>query len=180
MGLGGAGIFRPVSLIGVTKARIDSVYIRQEHRDTDVTLHVQVLRNTGEIGAAGEDAAAEEFGYDVEIMSPDGILLRYPDSPSEIRIESPKLWWPNGYGEQPLYRVEALLVSVQGACGGAGENPRWDADGEDSGNPGQGRSCKEGGGETGKRRTEAGTEGKNQAEDKWNVKKIHTQNRTER
>lgn len=106
-----AGIFRPVSLIGVTKARIDSVYIRQEHRDTDVTLHVQVLRNTGEIGAAGEDAAEEEFGYDVEIMSPDGILLRYPGSPSEIRIASPKLWWPNGYGEQPLYTVKVTLYA---------------------------------------------------------------------
>lgn len=25
-------------------------------------------------------------------------------------IENPRLWWPNGYGEQPLYLVEAELL----------------------------------------------------------------------
>ena len=66
-----------------------------------------------------------------------GSGLRSSHVRAELTVSDPQLWWPNGYGEQPLYRVEALLVSVQGACGGAGENPRWDADGEDSGNPGQ-------------------------------------------
>ena len=27
-------------------------------------------------------------------------------------IEDPELWWPNGYGRQPLYQVEVLLKSA--------------------------------------------------------------------
>ena len=34
-----AGIFRSVALLGISKARIDSVYVTQEHKDGTVTLH---------------------------------------------------------------------------------------------------------------------------------------------
>ena len=46
-----------------------------------------------------------------------GSGLRSSHVRAELTVSDPQLWWPNGYGEQPLYRVEALLVSVQGACG---------------------------------------------------------------
>lgn len=28
----------------------------------------------------------------------------------DLTVSDPQLWWPNGYGEQPLYQVEALLL----------------------------------------------------------------------
>lgn len=30
----------------------------------------------------------------------------------ELTVSDPQLWWPNGYGAQPLYEVKALLVPV--------------------------------------------------------------------
>ena len=30
----------------------------------------------------------------------------------ELTVSDPELWWPNGYGAQPLYEVKALLVPV--------------------------------------------------------------------
>ena len=30
----------------------------------------------------------------------------------ELLIPDPQLWWPNGYGEQPLYRVDILLANA--------------------------------------------------------------------
>lgn len=33
----------------------------------------------------------------------------------ELTISEPQLWWPNGYGAQPLYEVKALLVPVSDA-----------------------------------------------------------------
>ena len=33
------------------------------------------------------------------------------NSPLEIRIEHPRLWWPNGYGAQDLYTVKVILYS---------------------------------------------------------------------
>ncbi len=32
----------------------------------------------------------------------------------EVRVDAPLLWWPNGYGDQPLYTV---IIEVQGAGG---------------------------------------------------------------
>ena len=37
-----AGLFRPVTLLGVDEARIDSVYVTQEHANGKVTLHFAV------------------------------------------------------------------------------------------------------------------------------------------
>lgn len=94
-----AGIFRPVWLAGVKKARIDSVFIKQEHGDGNVTLYLDVAAKGGE-GA-----------YIVEIEEPDGTVWKYTDSPKEILLWHPKLWWPNGYGSQPLYTVKVILYA---------------------------------------------------------------------
>ncbi len=113
-----AGIFRPVSLLGVKDARLDSVYIRQEHSKENVVLHFQVeaekvapCKEKISKGDTGEDNAAclKDIHYEVEITSPDGTIHYYPDSPTDIRIENPLLWWPNGYGAQPLYTVKVTL-----------------------------------------------------------------------
>ena len=95
-----AGIFRPVFLIGVKKSRLDSVYIRQEHGDGKVVLRLEV---------AAEQFSEGKVSYGVVIKEPDGPLRMYRNSPKEILIENPKLWWPNGYGGQPLYTVEGTL-----------------------------------------------------------------------
>jgi beta-mannosidase len=95
-----AGIFRPVFLIGVKKSRLDSVYIRQEHGDGKVVLRLEV---------AAEQFSEGKVSYGVVIKEPDGPLRMYRNSPKEILIENPKLWWPNGYGGQPLYTVEVTL-----------------------------------------------------------------------
>lgn len=33
---------------------------------------------------------------------------------ASITVTSPQLWWPNGYGEQPLYQAEVLLTPASG------------------------------------------------------------------
>ena len=38
-----------------------------------------------------------------------GRKTTWEGSPDEIEIDHPKLWWPNGLGEQPLYQVEVNL-----------------------------------------------------------------------
>ena len=107
-----AGIFRPVTLLGVKKARLDSVYIRQEHSKERVTLHLTV---SAEHKVCGSDVScAERIYYEAEITAPDGKIQRYADSPKEIEIENPRLWWPNGYGEQPLYTVKVTLYADGG------------------------------------------------------------------
>ena len=96
-----AGIFRPVYLEKIEKAKIDSVYVVQNHRDGAVSLSFRTdLVNL----------TAKETQVTIEILSPDGEVYRQqPDG--SIFIGNPKLWWPNGYGEQPLYTVKAVLTA---------------------------------------------------------------------
>ena len=98
------GIFRPVTLLGVKEARIDGVYIRQRHEDGRVWLEPEV-----DMELFTDEAADKDLFYEVVITAPDGSQVTYADSPDEIEIEEPKLWWPNGLGEQPLYTVKVIL-----------------------------------------------------------------------
>lgn len=98
-----AGIFRQVSLSGINRARIDGVYIRQKHETEAVVLGFEVTEDIAE--------ATENLSYRVEIITPSGGRIKAADSPAEIRVENPQLWWPNGYGDQPLYTVKVFLYS---------------------------------------------------------------------
>lgn len=98
-----AGIFRSVSLIGVKGARLDSVYIRQEHTKEKVVLGLQVETDVN---------TENTLSYAVSITEPDGTVRHYQDSPEEITIHEPQLWWPRGYGGQPLYTVRVELYAA--------------------------------------------------------------------
>ena len=44
----------------------------------------------------------------------------------KVEIPEPILWWPNGYGEQPLYQVEVFLLSsdLPRKCGWTSKNSK--------------------------------------------------------
>lgn len=105
-----AGLFRPVWLIGFDEARIDSVYVTQKHANGQVTLGFEVeIEDYPEIENYLEEN--ENLFYRVTITDPEGGCFTTDDSPEEIVIEDAKLWWPNGYGEQNLYRVDVTLFT---------------------------------------------------------------------
>lgn len=98
-----AGLWRPVKLLGIEKACVDSVYVTQKHEDGKVTLHFDVDADVYDREAL--------MGYTVLITDPDGKETLCKGSPEEIVIERPQLWWPNGLGAQPLYTVEVRLYA---------------------------------------------------------------------
>lgn len=111
-----AGIYRPVSLLAVKTGRLDSVRIHQEHQEDQVDLHLEVTWNPAEnlrteipADAAEKDAGDISVSYDVTVTAPDGTEIFVPDSPEKITVKHPQLWWPNGVGDQPLYRVRVQL-----------------------------------------------------------------------
>ena len=108
-----AGLYRPVRLIGVRKARLsDDIRIRQRHiiAGCGVTGH-QVTAVDLTVTAASdpvrEDARAE---YCVETGPGSGEYTRWTGCGETCRISDPVLWWPSGYGSQPLYRVKIRLT----------------------------------------------------------------------
>lgn len=94
-----AGIWRNISLIGITTARIRDVLVRQAHSNGCVTLTVDthITKVTGSAPVA------------VKITAPDGAVFTAQGEHAVLHIDDPKLWWPNGLGEQPLYTVEVTL-----------------------------------------------------------------------
>lgn len=100
-----AGIWRDISLIGVDKARIRDVLVEQFHEDGKVTLriHTHITHLT--------DAPTVVF---VNVATPEGKVFCGGGECCEIEIKDPQLWWPAGYGAQPLYQVEVSLTAATG------------------------------------------------------------------
>lgn len=112
-----AGIWRDVTLLGVTDARFESVYVTQKHEENQVDLCFRVdmkklsSKYTSRFGVDEDETGKEGYSYKITVLSPDGgEELVNDNSPSCVRIQNPKLWWPNGYGSQPLYTVRAELI----------------------------------------------------------------------
>lgn len=105
-----AGIFREVSLLGIKESRIDSVYITQVHEEGKVTLDFDVAL---ELFTETDTARVE-----IEVISPDGQKwspnLTGEEEDYRIEISNPLIWWPRGYGEQPLYQANVALLSKEG------------------------------------------------------------------
>lgn len=101
-----SGIWRNIYINGYTDARIEDVYITQNHCCGKVSLDVRVRINRWAEGAVKVEA---------KVAAPDGNEITGSISTSEyenhikIDIDNPELWWPNGYGKQPLYHVEVVL-----------------------------------------------------------------------
>jgi beta-mannosidase len=107
-----AGIWRDIRLVGIRGARINSVYITQKHRKdaVDLGLEVEIERTS----APKKQKQKQDFYWKVIITNPKGKSTEYGGSPTEIIIEKPELWWPNGYGAHPLYTVKVILFSYKG------------------------------------------------------------------
>lgn len=96
-----AGIWRPIFLRTWDTVRLENALMLQAHHDgvVDVTIRPEI---------AGESA------WSAEITAPDGEVMIIPETTAAeqvITIEHPQLWWPNGLGKQPLYRVTVRLAT---------------------------------------------------------------------
>ena len=97
-----AGIWRPISLLGIDTARIRDVLILQDHSQAPDAVALTVRTNLEYVGA-GETALR------VRVTGPGGETFEACGEEAVIHIPGPKLWWPAGFGEQPLYTVTVTL-----------------------------------------------------------------------
>lgn len=96
------GIYRDV-LLEAYDDRFDDIEVRQIHENGKVTLSI----------TADAVNSADGTTATVTITSPDGEKTTHAitlDEKTEIEINDPKLWWPRGLGDQPLYTLDFALV----------------------------------------------------------------------
>jgi len=108
------GIWKPVYLAGWDEGRIDEAFIKQEkvtEQEAVIDLNMDVF--------SGQD---NKYELIVNIYN-DGIIvsrdfkIKAEKGISKHRfkfvIQEPELWFPRGYGDQPLYRMEMRLRDGQ-------------------------------------------------------------------
>ncbi len=98
------GIWRDIYIERTEGGRIEDVYIRQENSVGFSHLTINI-KNDLSIPATLEYVLINPAGR--EILRSSDVALE--SLVLTIDIENPELWWPNGYGEQPLYTIELLL-----------------------------------------------------------------------
>jgi beta-mannosidase len=102
------GVWKDLRLEGYTTARIKEVHLRQKHAGGQVSVSAAVQL---------EQWSDQPTMVAMTITAPDGRI--YEVSENAIggqvtlveNITNPLLWWPNGYGAQPLYKVEISICN---------------------------------------------------------------------
>ena len=108
-----AGLWRPVELLKLKKARLTSAYVHQEFNEdySKVVLSFKVKAGTCEKDERQVLSDDSELGIRVKAISPSGdTLFSNIDGTGMVAIDNPSLWWPNGLGDQPLYSIEIRLI----------------------------------------------------------------------
>jgi beta-mannosidase len=113
------GIWQPVKLIAWDDARIDNFHIRQEKvtkEEARVWAEIDVVARSSSDGTV---SVAHNYGYDGDSTEIETKTTVHFDAGMNhvaipLRITSPKLWYPNGYGPQTLFRFHATLSTGTG------------------------------------------------------------------
>ncbi|MGD0018157.1 MAG: glycoside hydrolase family 2 protein [Candidatus Limnocylindrales bacterium] len=108
------GIWQEVRLEGWSAARLADVRIGQtvevEGVRAQISARVEVER-TSAAGARAVEAVMRVAHPGGRVESVAAAIPATASSASlSLQIPEPNLWWPNGLGEQPLYRVEVELA----------------------------------------------------------------------
>jgi beta-mannosidase len=101
------GIWKDIRLEGYQNARIEEVHLRQYHRNDQVMIEAEVtIQNWVNV----------PYQIGLHLVAPDGKIFEAQTKITnekscklQVKIENPQLWWPNGYGSQPLYQVRVEL-----------------------------------------------------------------------
>ncbi|MEY7850613.1 glycoside hydrolase family 2 protein [Natrarchaeobius sp. A-rgal3] len=106
--LPGVGLWRDVRIVGHSSPRITETTVDQTHHDDgDVTLSVRATADVLEAGTydliASIDGETASRSVDLEAGTDDAEI--------ELTVPEPALWWPNGYGDQPLSTLRLTLAT---------------------------------------------------------------------
>lgn len=120
------GIWQPISIVAWSTARIEEVRVLQHHERGGVRL--QIIATLQRSSGNGEATGSEEVSLNLSAAlqtAPQQLSLQLPlrkpaadltgEHEFEFHLDDPKLWWPNGMGEQPLYNLRITLEDAAGS-----------------------------------------------------------------
>ena len=102
------GIWKEIRLEGYNEARISNLHLQQKHDSGNVTVEARVVVQRWEETPIA--AVVRITTPNGEIIEKDAAITMQDEVVVKVPIPNPELWWPNGYGGQPLYQVEVSLI----------------------------------------------------------------------
>ncbi len=90
------GIWRAVTLIEKDSAEIEDFHITQKHENGRVFVKCELKTDV-------------PCGTRITAKTPDGRAFTLENG-AETEIENPQLWWPRGFGNQPLYTFTGEIL----------------------------------------------------------------------
>jgi beta-mannosidase len=101
------GVWKDIRLEGYQGARIAEVRLSQQHAGSRVTVEARVAVQIWE--EAPRSAVMRLVAPDGQVFETSAAVAPGNESTLRVGIPNPQIWWPNGYGAQPLYRTSVEL-----------------------------------------------------------------------
>ncbi|HSF80618.1 MAG TPA: glycoside hydrolase family 2 protein [Anaerolineales bacterium] len=101
------GIWKDIRLEAYRAARFDEIHLRQNHADGKVTVEARVIVERWQEAPLATVVSIK--APDGETLEKEAAITMQDEVVVEVPIPNPELWWPNGYGRQPLYQVDVSL-----------------------------------------------------------------------
>jgi len=106
------GIWNHVYLRATDAIKLGDCFVitnlNQDHSRADLTIKVNLTNLVQQAQTVTINGTLGEIHFSQKVSLGAGetkeVTLN-PDTNPELSISQPKLWWPNGYGEQPLYQL---------------------------------------------------------------------------
>lgn len=110
------GLYQPIRIVATGQAYVEAPFVRTDSigPESAVLWAQAMLTNTatatfeGTIDARIVDLANNQVVWQRETRQKVPVGNSFWER--EIELANPKLWWPNGLGDQPLYRLELKLL----------------------------------------------------------------------
>ena len=110
------GIWRPVKLVSSKAISLENTFVQTDVNTTtldeaNITISTTVKNHSKKSQKFIVEGKIREltFAKKMKLQSDEEIEVKFcsRDFP-QLHIKNPKLWWPNGLGEQPLYNLELI------------------------------------------------------------------------
>ncbi|MBN1513060.1 MAG: glycoside hydrolase family 2 protein [Phycisphaerae bacterium] len=105
------GIWRSMRILGFRLARLDDVHAKQQHARGAVAVNVDLKAETVARVSMYAVATLKYKGRTVAVERCD---VRNRKAGLSLRVRQPRLWWPHGMGDQPLYTLSVELFRKDG------------------------------------------------------------------
>ncbi|MFP4354224.1 MAG: beta-mannosidase [Phycisphaerae bacterium] len=105
------GVWRPVRLEAWSTARLGDLHIIQNHGRKKVGLQITAAVD---MPSPSKLAAHVKLLDGEQVVAEQVVPVQRRKAVAELTVKDPQLWWPNGLGDQPLYRLRVELVDEGG------------------------------------------------------------------